>query len=121
MSDQAEHDTDRAEARRIEARRKVAKRKQLQVRAERLATVEAARAEARRLKGESDSAASRPLGSEAEEIDALMIAVRWMAAEARASRVEVADRLALHQETGRRFRTDEEERDARERAEEEDR
>lgn len=115
-----QHDTDAAEARRIAARKAVADRKARDMRDQRLADMENSRADARNLIRESDSAAHSPLGEAAEELTSLTIAVRWLAAETRAQRIEVADRAALNQELGRSFRQEGEVEEALQRAHEGD-
>lgn len=113
-----QHDTDAAEARRIAARKAVADRKARDMRDQRLADMEAARGEARNLKAKCEGEAAAAIGEVGEEVNSLTSAVRWLAAETRAQRIEVADRAALNQELGRSFRQEGEVEDALQRARE---
>lgn len=104
-------DTDAAEARRIAERREAGIRKATSIRAQRLVDMEAARQLARDTRNDAFGG-SKHLGTDAEEVAGVADAVRWLAAEVRCQRVEVADRSALVQELGRPFRTEAEQAEA---------
>lgn len=95
-----QHDADQAEARRIAARKAVADRKAQAIRDERLVGME----EARQLARDMREAAFGPTTGDVGDIDNVVCAVRWLAAEVRCQRIEVVDRAALNQELGRSFR-----------------
>lgn len=111
-----QHDTDQAEARRIAARKAVADRKAQAIRDERLVGMEEARQLARDMREQAFGQITGDVG----DIENVVCAVRWLAAETRCQRVEVADRAALTQELGRAFRHEGEVEEARQRSREAD-